>query len=145
MQANSSYGISSATSPSALSVVKEFAGYFAVSLAGLAVDAAVLLILVSGCGLPVVHSSVAAFMAGLAVVYLCSVKFVFASRRVAQPVAEFFTFAMLGVAGLLLTMLIMQVGTQQLHLDYRWTKIGAAGASFVCNFALRKLVLFSRA
>ena len=83
-------------------------------------------------------------MAGLAVVYLCSVKFVFANRRVAQPVVEFFTFAMLGVAGLLLTMLIMHVGTQQLHLDYRWTKIGAAGASFVCNFALRKLVLFSR-
>lgn len=145
MQADSSYDISVAASPSALSVAKEFAGYFAVSLAGLAVDAAVLLILVSGCGLPVVHSSVAAFMAGLAVVYLCSVKFVFASRRVAQPVAEFFTFAMLGVAGLLLTMLIMQVGTQQLHLDYRWTKFGAAGASFVCNFALRKLVLFSKA
>lgn len=144
MQANSSYGVPPVPSPSALSVAKEFAGYFAVSLAGLAVDAAVLLILVSGCGLPVVYSSVAAFMAGLAVVYLCSVRFVFASRRVEQPIVEFFTFAMLGIAGLLLTMLIMHVGTQQLHLDYRLTKIGAAGASFVCNFALRKLVLFSR-
>ncbi|MET3465543.1 GtrA family protein [Variovorax atrisoli] len=144
MQANSSYGVSSVPNSSALSAAKEFAGYFAVSLAGLAVDAVVLLILVSGCGLPVVHSSVVAFMAGLAVVYLCSVKFVFASRRVEQPIVEFFTFAMLGIAGLLLTMLIMHVGTQQLHFDYRWTKIGAAGASFVCNFALRKLVLFSK-
>ncbi|MDP9965972.1 putative flippase GtrA [Variovorax paradoxus] len=145
MQVNSSYGVPSTTPPSALSIAREFVGYFAVSLAGLAVDAIVLLILISGCGLPVVYSSVAAFMAGLAVVYLCSVKFVFAKRRVAQPAIEFFTFAMLGIAGLLLTMLIMQVGTQQLHLDYRWTKIGAAGASFICNFALRKLVLFSRA
>jgi len=145
MHVDSPYGISSAAPrPSALSIAREFVGYFAVSLAGLTVDAVVLLILVSGCGLPIVHSSVVAFMAGLAVVYLCSVKFVFANRRVAQPVVEFFTFAMLGVAGLLLTMLIMHVGTQQLHLDYRWTKIGAAGASFVCNFALRKLVLFSR-
>lgn len=83
-------------------------------------------------------------MAGLTVVYLCSVKFVFADRTVTQPIAEFFTFAMLGVAGLLLTMFIMYVGIGRMNLDYRWTKVAAAGASFICNFALRKLVLFSK-
>ena len=72
MHVDSPYGISSAAPrPSALSIAREFVGYFAVSLAGLTVDAVVLLILVSGCGLPIVHSSVVAFMAGLAVVYLC--------------------------------------------------------------------------
>lgn len=131
--------------PNVRRIVKEFFGYFAVSLAGLAADSAVLLFLVSVCGMPVVHSSVVAFMTGLGVVYLCSVRFVFASRRVANQATEFFFFAMLGLAGLLLTIFIMYMGTRQLHVDYRLTKAVAAGASFVCNFALRKLVLFSKA
>jgi putative flippase GtrA len=123
--------------------LREFALYFAASVAGLCVDAGTLLVLVQGLGMGYLLAATLAFLAGSLAVYLVSVRFAFEYRRVRDTRFEFFMFALLGLAGLCVTLSVMWVGTELLHLDYRFSKGAAAGASFLANFAARKLILFT--
>ena len=122
---------------------REFLLYFLGSILGLAADAALLVLFVTKFGMPVLFATLVAYMAGLFVVYFWSTRFAFEKRRCSGSTIEFFVFALLGAAGLILTMLIMNVLFGTLGVDYRIAKFFATGASFMCNFALRKWLLFS--
>ncbi|MDB5899964.1 MAG: GtrA family protein [Ramlibacter sp.] len=123
--------------------LREFALYFAASLAGLCVDAATLVMLVQWFGMAWLPAATLAFLAGSLAVYLLSVRFAFEYRRVRDTRYEFVTFAALGMAGLCVTLGVMWVGTDLLQVDYRFSKGAAAGASFLANFTARKLILFT--
>ena len=85
------------------------------------------------------------FAVGLAVAYTLSVRWAFKVRAVRDARAEFMVFAAIGVAGLLITELLLWIEIHGLGLDARVAKIGAAGCVFLFNFGARKALLFSRA
>jgi putative flippase GtrA len=123
--------------------LREFALYFAASVAGLCVDAASLVVLVQWFGMAYLPAATLAFLAGSLAVYLVSVQFAFEYRRVRDVRYEFLMFALLGLAGLAVTLLVMWVAVDLLKVDYRFGKAGAAGASFLTNYAVRKILLFT--
>jgi putative flippase GtrA len=87
-------------------------------------------------------SAAFAFGVGLAVNYLLSVTWVFHHRVFSDQRTEFMLFAMIGVAGLGLTEVIMWCGTEVAGLDYRISKLIAVALVLFWNFAARKVLLF---
>jgi putative flippase GtrA len=125
--------------------LREFALYFAAAATGLVVDASLLVVLVQWLALPPLFAATLSFLAGSFAVYAVSVRFAFEHRRVRNSRFEFVVFALLGLGGLCVTLLVMWVGVDLLKIDYRLAKAAAAGASFVTNFAARKIILFTAA
>jgi len=122
----------------------EFFGYLGASVIGLIADAGVLMLLVEIFKVNHVIAAVAGFVSGALVVYLISTQKVFSHHSVRSTKLEFAIFLGLGCGGLLLTVCVMWIGTQIMEFDYRPTKICAAVVSFMCNFVMRKLILFSK-
>jgi putative flippase GtrA len=84
------------------------------------------------------------FLAGLAVAYGLSVRWAFKVRAVGNARAEFLIFAGVGIAGLLLTEVLLWAQVSKLGFDPHWAKVGAAGFVFLFNFGVRKALLFSQ-
>ena len=94
-----------------------------------------------------VHYLVAApigFMLGLVAIYVLSVRWVFAVRRLADARVEFAIFALIGVAGLGLNQAVIYAGVELLALSPELAKVLSAGTVFCFNFGLRKVLLFTR-
>jgi len=122
--------------------LREFLLYFAASAAALALDTAVFsLSLRLG-----VHLAVAAclgFSLGLMLIYTISTRHVFSQHRLADRRNEFALFALIGVAGLLLTEALLWLLVKQLGVAPVAAKLTSACGVFLFNFALRKAVLFT--
>jgi putative flippase GtrA len=69
---------------------------------------------------------------------------VFGARRMADARLEFAVFASIGLAGMALNQLVIYVGVEAWALSYESAKLVSAGVVFCFNFALRKLLLFTR-
>ena len=93
-------------------------------------------------GLYYLAANTLAVVAGTIVVYLAAVYWVFLRRRVQTPGLELGLFALIGVGGLGVNSGALWLLTETGGLHYAASKIGAAGASFLFNFLLRKFVLF---
>ena len=119
----------------------EFVRYFGASACALAVDAG-LLAAGRALGLPYALAAAISFLAGLAVAYALSVRWVFSARSHDNRVAEFGIFAIVGVAGLGLTELILHVGIEGLGWSLALSKTVSAGTVFLFNFGFRKALLF---
>lgn len=123
----------------------ELIRYFAASALALAVDFGLLVVLTEAVGLHYQVSGALAFVCGAAVIYLLSIRWVFATRRMAgRPSAELAIFVAIGVVGLGLNHVMLGLGTEDLGLPYEVSKIGSVGAVFTWNFIARKLTLFTR-
>lgn len=122
---------------------REFLRYFAASAAGLAVDFGLYVGLTQGLGLHYLQSAAAGFCAGVLTVYTLSVLWVFSERRLSSGWQEFALFALIGLAGLALTELVLYACTELVGIDYRLSKVVAAGLVFMFNFGCRKLLLFT--
>lgn len=123
-------------------LVGEFARYFAAGLIALGVDFTLYVALTELAGWHYLVSAAAAFSAGLATVYFFSIFWVFRERRLERKAHEFILFAAIGIVGLALTGGVLYTLTDILGLDYRVSKIAAAAAVFLFNFACRKFFLF---
>jgi len=88
-------------------------------------------------------ASALAFVAGGAVAYLLSTRFVFRFRRVGQAPLEFGYFFVLGIAGLLINSAVMFTAIEWLALSIAPAKLVAATCTFATNFGLRRRVLFT--
>lgn len=125
-------------------IAGEGARYFAASAIALGIDFGIYISLIR---LGEVHYLVAApigFAAGLAMVYMLSVRWVFAYRRLAHARAEFFLFALIGLAGMGLNQLVIYACVELMPGYYELAKLVSAGVVFCFNFACRKLLLFTR-
>ena len=125
-----------------ISIAGEFARYFAAGLLALGVDFTLYVALTELAGWHYLFSAIAAFSAGLATVYLFSILWVFRARQINRASHEFMLFAGIGIAGLALTAGVLYVLTDSFGLDYRASKIVAAGLVFMFNFSCRKFFLF---
>jgi putative flippase GtrA len=127
--------------------------YFLVSALSLLVDMAVVVVLYhlarETLGLTksasVIASNILSVSAGLIVNYLLSVRHVFSERRFDDRRAEFAIFVAIGVAGVVINTALVWLFVVPLGLAILIGKIAAAGASFVFNFAARRLLLFTAA
>lgn len=131
-----------ASRPAALRWLREFIGYTASAVAGLALDAALLVWLVDVLGVAVLPAAALSFTAGALLVYALAVRIAFHRHKVRDGRIELVVFVAVGCGGLLVTLGVMAAGTQWLDLDYRLCKLAAAGGSFLFNFAVRKALLF---
>lgn len=116
--------------------------YFVVSLAALALDAGLLWIGTGFTAVPVWLSGAIAYGAGLVLVYVLSIRWVFKERRLHDPRGEFLVFAVLGLVGLVLNSTTLAVATG-LGIALPLAKVLSAGIGFTANFVSRKVLLFS--
>ena len=86
-----------------------------------------------------------AFVVGLTVNYILSVRLVFSgNERIAGKAAEFIIYGIIGAAGLVITEAVMYFFTGICGLYFLLSKIAAAAIVLVWNFAARKKILYSK-
>lgn len=120
----------------------EFIRYFVASLIALAIDAGLLALLISVAGVPYLWAGAIAFLAGLASIYVLSVRWVFNKRALTDMRMEAVVFAVIGVVGLGINELMLYVLTGLLGLHYGFAKLASVGLVFFWNFGARKYLLF---
>lgn len=121
--------------------LRELGLYGLASAAALAVDWGLLLVL-TGLGLNYLVAAAIGFSAGIAVTYGLSVSVVFRHRPIADRKREFAGFLGVGLAGLVLTQLLMALWVERMELAPGLAKIPTAGLVFVFNFTVRRALLF---
>jgi len=122
---------------------REVVGYGLVSAAALGVDAGILKGLVTLARWHYLPASVVSFVAGAAVAYLLSVRFVFRFRQLSNRALEFGYFVGLGLLSLLVNAATLSVAISGVGLALMTAKVIAAVCTFVTNFLLRRALLFS--
>lgn len=96
-------------------------------------------------GLHYLLSAVVSFFAGLATNFLLSKLLVFNGQKARVGNAgEFIAYAAIGAVGLLMTLGIMYVFTEWLHLYFMLSKIIATVIVLVWNFLARKLFIYGK-
>jgi len=119
----------------------EFIRYFAASAGALCVDTGLYRLGLQA-GIAYQWAALVGFCAGAVVAYVASVAWVFEARMLRHATLEFVLFVAIGVAGLLLTELLLWLQVERWGMPPFWSKAGAAGVVFIFNFAVRKTLLF---
>lgn len=124
------------------STVLQAMRYIVVGGTAFVVDFGLLALLVEVSNISVSIAVVPAFIAGLLVNYLLSIRWVFASRNITNRRIEFTIFAIIGVVGLLINEL--SIWSIHFGLGYHWaySKIVATVLVLIWNFGMRKVLLF---
>lgn len=131
-------------------IVREFGRYLLVGGTAFAVDMVLLyftknFVFYHFAQKGVYYATAVGFIGGLIYNYFLSLFFVFESAKTknkGKSLGAFMLFAMIGVAGLLITELGMYVGIEVMSLHYLFVKIIVAGLVFVWNFGIRKILIF---
>ncbi len=88
-------------------------------------------------------SATIGFICGLVFVYVVSNKWVFTNRKMQhQQVVEFIVFSVIGVIGLLLTVLFMWIFTDVCSIHALISKLLTTALVLVWNFGARKYILY---
>jgi putative flippase GtrA len=123
-------------------LLQEATRYAAVSAVALAVNMAILLVLVQVFHWGNLIAATASFIAGAFIAYGLSVRFVFTQHRLRNRRAECGTFIAIGAIGLLVNTGVIFLATERLGLHILVANGMAAGCSFACNFLARRQILF---
>lgn len=122
----------------------EFGLYFLASGIALLVDTCVFSLSLRLFGIPVFWAGALGFVTGSVVIYILSVHYVFKQRTlVTKKNHEFALFLGIGLMGLVITQIILWLGISRFGLMPEAVKLCAACATFISNFLLRKILLFS--
>lgn len=121
----------------------EFVRYGLSAILALGVDYSILVVLTEFTAVHYLAAAAVAFAAGTVVSYGLSVSWGFEHRAFQDPRMEFFVYAAIGLAGLLLTQGILFSATDVLGFDYRISKLLAVAIVFFWNFGARKVALFT--
>ena len=89
-------------------------------------------------------SSVISFSVGQIITYILNVYWVFDKRRFDNQLHEFFIFILIGIIGLLVTILFMWLFTDVAGMFYLLSKILTTIIATGWSFFMRKIVLFSK-
>jgi len=117
--------------------------YFIASILALVLDTAVFSASLRLLHLGLFWSATLGFVAGAVLAYVSSITWVFKERRLEhQPTLEFSLFVGIGVLGLGITQAVLWIGVTWLHLWPEAIKLVAAAVTFVCNYLLRRSLLF---
>lgn len=126
-------------------LANELVRYFAVSLIGLLIDLGLFSVAIRLGDMSWSFAAFLGFAAGVMTVWWLSIHFVFKNRSLSQsPIVEFAGFLAIGIAGLGVTEVALWLGIELLKIQPEFSKLAAAGATFIFNFALRKWLLFRK-
>ncbi|MGM9481937.1 GtrA family protein [Roseateles sp. NT4] len=117
--------------------------YAAGSALALALDTGSLMLALRA-GLPLALAASIGFLAGMALIYLISIRFAFHTRRLESTKQELLLFVLIGLAGLVLTTVLLSLFVR-LGMPVLLAKGGTACVVFCFNFTLRKQLLFTPA
>ena len=92
-------------------------------------------------GFSVLVSAATGFTVSVIYNYIASVKWVFDVDKEKDPKKNFIIFIILSIVGLILTEIIMWIGTDLMHINYLIVKIVATAIVMVFNFVTRKMFL----
>jgi putative flippase GtrA len=129
--------------PKLVTLLHESWKYFLVSAVSLALDMAIYWVLFEAAKIPYLVANVVSVSAGLVLNYALSVAWVFKERRLSSRWAEFTGFVVIGFAGLTVNEALLAAFVGGLHVGPLVGKVGAAGGSFVFNFVVRRVMLFT--
>lgn len=124
-------------------VVREGIGYSAASGIGLAVDLALLWILIETADQHYLVAGTLSFLVGTIVVYALSVRLIFKKRRFDDRRVEFGLFALIGLIGVLINASVLKLAVDGFGAHYLVGKLASVGFTFSTNFGLRRALLFS--
>jgi len=117
--------------------------YFIASLLALALDTAVFSASLRLLQIGLVGSATLGFVAGAVLAYVSSITWVFKERMLERrPTLEFVLFVGIGVFGLGITQAVLWLGVAWLQLWPEVVKLVAAVVTFICNYLLRRSLLF---
>lgn len=85
-------------------------------------------------------ANVMGFLLGLIVNYTLSKKLIFTKENGLNKTAEFSTYGIIGVLGLVLDTLFMWLGTSIIGIYYLLSKIISTSVVFIWNFSARKIL-----
>ncbi len=105
------------------------------------IDYFVLILCTDVIHIPVLISSAISFTVSVIFNYIASVKWVFDVNKEKDPKRNFIVFIVLSIIGLILTEVIMWLGVDLIHFNYKFIKILATGIVMVFNFVSRKMFL----
>lgn len=94
-------------------------------------------------GLHYLIAATLGFLFGVTIVYLGSITWVFAKRAIPDRKKEITTFLLIGVAGLILTDVVLFFLVEEAELTILLAKAGTTVLVFLFNFAARKFLLFT--
>lgn len=87
-------------------------------------------------------STAIAFIIGLTINYLISIKWVFDQRNISNKKVEFLIFGLIGVLGLGINEFVIWLFTEQFDFFYINSKLVATVIVYFFNFFVRKFTLF---
>lgn len=126
-----------------MNIVRQFLQYVFVGGLAFGIDFATLFLLTDKLALHYLVSATIAFLIGLAVNYALCVTWIFDVRTVQNRGHEFLIFSIIGLIGLALNNGLMYALTDAAGLHYLQSKLFAAAAILVFNFAFRRSMLFT--
>jgi putative flippase GtrA len=123
-------------------IITQFFRYTAVGGLAFTVDFSALFLLAAIANVHYLVSAALAFSLGLTTNYALSTSWVFNKHTLLNRHAEFIVFATIGLIGLALNEFLIWFFTETLLLHYLLSKIYSTVVVYICNFALRKIILF---
>lgn len=124
-------------------LVREVVSYAAVSGIAFACDFGTLAFLVQILHWHYLVAASVAFVVGALIAYLLSVRYVFRFRRIEDRRIEFAGFAAIGAIGLVVNTGVMFTGVEWVGLHYLLAKVLAGSLTFVLNYVVRRVTLFT--
>jgi putative flippase GtrA len=113
------------------------------SAMALMLDYGLLILLNKFYGIPYLAAAAIGFAAGLGLIYILSVYYVFSGRRRLSSGPELLGFLVTGAIGLLLNEALMGFFVETLLLSVPLAKVPTAGFVFMFNFLARRAMLFT--
>jgi len=120
----------------------ELARYFFASLAAFFADTGSLALMTSVFGVQYLISAPIAFMFGLVIVYVLSIRWVFETRTLQSARKEFAVFLAIGIVGLLINEGVLWLLTGFFGMFYLVSKLVSVFVVFGWDFLTRKALLF---
>ena len=121
-------------------LIKQILKFGIVGVIATVIDYGIMLLLTEVFHVNYLLSSTISFCFSVVFNYIASTKYVFEIGH-KQEVKDFVIFIVLSIIGLGINALIMYIGVDYIHVDYRLVKVGATGIVMVYNFVTRKMFI----
>ena len=122
-------------------LLQQFMKFGVVGFLAFLIDFGTMTFLTEVFGVPYLASTTIGFIVAVVFNYYASMRYVFSHKEDMSRRREFIIFVVLSVIGLGLNDVLMFVGVDLVHFDYRLVKILATAVVMVYNFVTRKLLL----
>lgn len=122
-------------------LIAQFMKFGIVGVLAFIIDYGLMILLTEAFGVPYLVSTTISFIVSVIFNYVASMRYVFKRKDDMSRRREFIIFVALSVIGLVINDVFMWLMTDQLFIDYRFSKIVVTFIVAVWNFVTRKIFL----